>query len=74
MQKDLSSILDYFNILKKVKVAKNSKTTNSPGVLIRESKHVRKDEVLQKPTSLVNNLVAQAPDKKDGYIKVKSIL
>ncbi len=68
MQKDLSSILDYFKLLNKVKSGKQ-KTQQ------KETKNVlRKDEAMPKTASLANNLVQAAPDKKDGYIKVKSIL
>ena len=71
MQKDLSSILDYFVVLKKAKT-KNHKFSSSQEL---ENKNVvRKDEVLPKSSSLANNLIAQAPDKKDGYIKVKAVL
>jgi len=71
MQKDLSEILDYFNVLNK---APKTKTSGSlipakAGVLA-----TRKDVVVQKPASLANNLVQAAPDKKDGYVKVKQIL
>jgi len=71
MQKDLSSILDYFDLLKKVpKLAKSERAsrTRSGGIT------TRKDEVLEKPASLANNLIAAAPDKKDNYIKVKAVL
>ncbi|OGZ62429.1 MAG: hypothetical protein A3C58_03460 [Candidatus Staskawiczbacteria bacterium RIFCSPHIGHO2_02_FULL_34_10] len=70
MQKDLSSILDYFDLLKKVKSEK-LKAKNSG---LKFKSNLRKDEVKEKPASLANNLIQAAPDKKDGYIKVKSIL
>ena len=67
MQKDLSAILDYFAVLKK-----------APKIQVKTSKAgknvLRKDEAVERPASLANNLVAQAPDKKDGYVKVKAIL
>ncbi len=69
MQKDLSLILSYFNVLKKApKVAKITKAVK----IVKNA--LRKDEVIQKPAGLASNLVAQVPDKKDNYIKVKSIL
>ena len=70
MQKDLSSILDYVDILKKAPLAKNKQgsRTRSGGTA------TRKDVADSKPASLANALVQAAPDKKDGYIKVKSIL
>lgn len=69
MQKDLSSVLDYFDILKKAPKFKKSKTA-----VTKTNSNLRKDEAIQKPASLANNVMAQAPDKKDDYIKVKSIL
>lgn len=68
MQKDLSSILDYFNILKKAPKLKEKKSVS------KAPSSLRKDEALPKDDSLKNKLVAQAPAKKDNYIKVKSIL
>jgi len=70
MQKDLSAILDYVDILKKAPLAKSKQgsRTSSGGTT------TRKDVVDSKPASLANALVQAAPDKKDGYIKVKAIL
>jgi len=72
MQKDLSAILDYFHLLKKVKSEKR-KAKNSDR-LIRTNNGIRKDEIIQRPAGLANNLISQAPDKKDNYIKVKAVL
>lgn len=74
MQKDLSSILDYFNVLKKAPKEKTGGKAADLYRLIRENRGIRKDEVVEKPVSLANNLVQAAPDKKENYIKVKSIL
>ena len=69
MQKDLSAILDYFNLLKNVpKLEKSSKDTKE-GL-----RAVRKDETKPRDASLVEKLVVAAPDKKDDYIKVKAVL
>lgn len=69
MQKDLTAILDYFSVLKKAQGDPNlriaSESTNNA---------TRKDLVIERPASLANNLVAGAPDKKEGYVKVKAIL
>ncbi|MDO8529935.1 MAG: Asp-tRNA(Asn)/Glu-tRNA(Gln) amidotransferase subunit GatC [bacterium] len=75
MQKDLSGILDYFEVLKKAKglPAQAGKSQKEKGK--KEAANVlRKDEAVARPASLANNLVQAAPDKKDGYIKVKAIL
>ena len=71
MQKDLSAILEYFNLLKKAPKFVKSKTTSK---FLQSGNATRKDEVIENPASLANNLVQQAPDKKDGYVKVKAIL
>ena len=69
MQKDLSSIFDYFTLLKKVpKPAKILKQNLSEG-----SQHLRKDEAKARDASSVEKLIAASPDKKDDYIKVKAI-
>ena len=70
MQKDLSSILDYFDLLKKAPKVKVVKTLSH---FVRQSE-TRLDLVSEKPAGLAEKLLAQAPDKKDGYIKVKAIL
>ncbi len=70
MQKDLTSILAYFNVLKKAPKLKVDKSN----WLIYENKGIRRDEVLPKSSSFASDLIQAAPDKKDGYIKVKSIL
>lgn len=58
-QKDLSTILDYIEKLKKVDISKVEPTSHS--VLLENIK--RKDEVLKFNKKLI-----------DGYLKVKSIL
>ncbi len=71
MQKDMSAILDYFALLKKAKTTKSA-TTKKKGRKIEEV--TRKDKAEPRSASLANNLIGMAPDKKDDYIKVKSIL
>jgi aspartyl-tRNA(Asn)/glutamyl-tRNA(Gln) amidotransferase subunit C len=66
MQKDLSEILDYFEVLKKVPETKGK-------AVFAESNKLRNDEAIDSH-GIVDELVALAPDKKDDYIKVKSIL
>jgi len=70
MQKDMSAILDYFDLLNKVKSSKlEAKSQN------KEVKNVlREDKALDRPASLANNLIAQAPNRQENYIKVKQIL
>jgi aspartyl/glutamyl-tRNA(Asn/Gln) amidotransferase C subunit len=69
MQKDLTEILDYFNLLKKVpKLAQGE-----PGSRPQSGLGTRKDEVVSSH-DIVDELIAAAPDKRDDYIKVKAIL
>lgn len=71
IQKDISVILDYFNLLKKVpKLAKGkqgSRTRNGGNA-------TRKDEVMTTNSSLARKIIEAFPNKKDDYIKVKNIL
>ena len=67
MQKDLSAILDYFALLNKApKVKIQSDISKNYGL-------PRKDEVISN-YDIVDGIIEVAPDKKDGYIKVKTIL
>ncbi|OGZ73553.1 MAG: hypothetical protein A2908_00415 [Candidatus Staskawiczbacteria bacterium RIFCSPLOWO2_01_FULL_38_12b] len=69
MQKDLSAILDYFDLLKKAPKLKTQRTLRG-----QTSQSLRADEIIEKPASMANNLVQAAPDKKDGYVRVKAVL
>lgn len=71
MQKDLSSVLDYFKLLKKAKKPKHRADHNS--VIVKDNR-VRKDEVMEKDHHIAADLVQAASESKDGYIKVKAIL
>jgi aspartyl-tRNA(Asn)/glutamyl-tRNA(Gln) amidotransferase subunit C len=66
MQKDLSEILDYFDLLKKAPKPKKSEVARA------DNKHLRLDEAIHSP--VIDKIIEAAPDKKDGYIKVKNIL
>ncbi|MFH1423886.1 MAG: Asp-tRNA(Asn)/Glu-tRNA(Gln) amidotransferase subunit GatC [Candidatus Nealsonbacteria bacterium] len=64
--KDLSAILDYIEKLKKVDVSETKETSHPLSI-----KNVfRKDEAEKG----AGNLLGLAPETKDNYIKVKSIL
>ncbi len=69
MREELSKILDYIEKLKEVDVSKVEPTSHS----IKVENVMRADESLK---SKVQNskLVEMAPDTKDGFVKVKSIL
>ena len=68
MQKDLSGILDYFALLKKVPKIKESVDFE------KGLKAVREDSKKERDSGLVERITAELPDKKDEYIKVKNIL
>ena len=71
MQKDLSDILDYFDLLKKApKPAKILREKNLGG----QAKNLRKDETKPRDANVTERIVVAAPEGKDGYIKVKNIL
>lgn len=71
MQKDMSAILDYFDILKRAPKVKSSSVVRTTEL---KENATRKDLVVARPASLANNLLGAAPDRKDDYFKVKSIL
>lgn len=71
MQKDLSKILDYFNLLKNVPLAGQNPINNTKAP---RGTNLREDEAKLKRVGLAEKLIAAAPDKKDDCIKVKNIL
>jgi aspartyl/glutamyl-tRNA(Asn/Gln) amidotransferase C subunit len=67
MQKDMSVILDYFNLLKKA--PKPEKVDRD----IKENS-TREDKPTVRDASVAERIVKAAPNKKEDYIKVKTIL
>jgi aspartyl/glutamyl-tRNA(Asn/Gln) amidotransferase C subunit len=67
MQKDLSAILDYFDLLKRAPKAEISK---SPASVKNSS--LREDKIISSH-DMADELIAGFPSKKDDYIKVKEI-
>jgi aspartyl-tRNA(Asn)/glutamyl-tRNA(Gln) amidotransferase subunit C len=68
-QKDLSSILDYVEKLKEVDVSDVRPTSHS-----MELENVMRKDEGRKSEVKSRKLMDLAPDTKDGYLKVKSIL
>ncbi len=68
-QKDLSSILDYFELLKKVNTDKVDPTFHPSEI----KENVMREDIA-KPDNIADDLIKQAPEKKDRYIKVRAIL
>ncbi len=70
-QKELSSILDYIEKLKEVDVSSVEPTSHP----LKVENVMRLDEERVKAGSVnPENLAEMAPDKKEGYVKVKQIL
>lgn len=74
MQKDLSAILDYFNLLQKAPKAKVKHSNILENIRMSDLNATRKDEVIAQKREVVEKIIAASPDKKDDYIKVKTIL
>jgi aspartyl-tRNA(Asn)/glutamyl-tRNA(Gln) amidotransferase subunit C len=71
MQKDISAVLDYFELLKKIpKQAGIANVSGKKSIGIEET---RKDEVISS-YNIRDELIGKYPAKKDDYIKVKTIL
>ena len=71
MQKDLTEILDYVSLLKKAPTSRPKGYLASAGKA-QSNRNLRKDEF--KTSSLASEIISESPDKKDSYIKVKTIL
>lgn len=69
-QKQLSSILDYISILNEVKTEKVEPTAQVTGLL----GVTRKDRVDKRRSLSQEEALANAPDRKSGFFKVKPIL
>lgn len=69
MQKDLSAILDYFDLLKSASVTprRDYGETGKADVF-------REDKVEEQKREVAEKIIAAFPNKKDDYIKVKAIL
>jgi len=72
MQKDLTEILNYVDVLKTAGVKQRPALTKSQRRALPDSSNLRKDEA--KPSNLASEIVTATPDKKDGFFKVKPIL
>lgn len=69
-QHDLSQILDYFDILNELDVSGVAPMTHSANL-----KNVaRQDRPKKERPEVVDKLLRMAPDSKQGFLKVKSIL
>jgi aspartyl-tRNA(Asn)/glutamyl-tRNA(Gln) amidotransferase subunit C len=73
IQKDLSSILDYFKLLRKLDTSKVEPTSHSFSSFLVKGDFGRKDEINPQPLEKVRKLIEAAPDTKDGFVRVKAV-
>ena len=71
MQKDMSAVLDYFELLKKAPKPANKTETSAQKLISIEE--IRDDKVISS-YNIRDELISKSPLKKDDYIKVKTIL
>ena len=69
----MSVILDYFDLLKKAPKPKKGGSPSSAGTSSAGNSALREDIEKSQKREVVEKLVAAAPDKKDDYIKVKTV-
>jgi aspartyl-tRNA(Asn)/glutamyl-tRNA(Gln) amidotransferase subunit C len=72
-QKDLSSILDYFETLKQVNVSGVEPTFHSSEKYIDNKSIMREDQAESESEQVIDKLIKAAPDKKERHIKVKAV-
>jgi len=70
IQKDLSAVLDYFEVLKKAPVSVETLVSKVEEIDVN---NLRKDEAIS-GHNIADEIIGQAPSKKDNYFKVKQIL
>ena len=70
IEKELSSVLEYFKELQKVDVS-NVKPTSHPYLL---ENVLREDVVKKQSPETADKLVKSAPETKNRYVKVKPVL
>ncbi len=68
MQKELSLILDYFNLLKEVKTKEISLESSS-----KKENITRADEIKKEDSETIKDLLSTVPQREKGYFKVKSV-
>jgi len=71
MQKDLSLILDYFNLLKTINISDIEPTFHSISNL---ESFLRRDEKRMESQEEIDKLRKSATEIENGYIRVKKIL
>jgi len=73
-QKELSSILDYFQSLQEVDVSGIEPTFHSTeDILIKKTEIMREDKENPQSEESADKLIELAPDKKGNHIKVRAV-
>lgn len=67
---DLVAVLDFFRALEEVNVADIQPISQVSGL----ENVIREDKIEKCPENVRENILRQAPEIKDGFIKVKKIL
>ncbi|PIR70051.1 MAG: Asp-tRNA(Asn)/Glu-tRNA(Gln) amidotransferase GatCAB subunit C [Candidatus Niyogibacteria bacterium CG10_big_fil_rev_8_21_14_0_10_42_19] len=70
IKKDLEAILGYFEKLKEVSVDGIEEMSFASEISVS----AREDEETLSPPEIASQLVEAAPEKEEGYIKVKAVL
>lgn len=72
LQKDLASILEYFDMLRDIDVVSS---TNGAEIPVLPLSNVSRDDAARaSDLNAVKRLLEMVPEAKSGYVKVKSIL
>jgi aspartyl-tRNA(Asn)/glutamyl-tRNA(Gln) amidotransferase subunit C len=69
-QKELSLILDYFNLLKKVDV---SKVKPTPFAVSSSESYGREDKAEKENPGKTKKLIDAVPEKEEDFVKVKAV-
>lgn len=74
-QKELSTILNYFNLLKEVDVSETKPTFHPAQPFLKKNLSITREDIKKSQKSeTVNKLVEAAPERKNRYIKTKAVL
>ncbi len=75
LQNDLSSILDYFSLLQKVKTDNVEPLFHPGNNMVEVSADIlRKDKAEERDEELTKKIRKNFPEEEKGYLKVKAIL
>jgi len=74
-QEEFSSILDYFKLLEELKTSEIEPVFQPTEFFLKkEGKIMREDKEVSQKKEIVEKLLELAPEKKDRYFKVKTVL